>query len=219
MYKRFAAIAMLVGIVSLAAVACGGDGDEDAAAPPPAAAAAPTGEAAAAAPPPAAAAAPTGEAAAAAPPPPAAAAEPDAVGTVLPPEIAATATTGDAVEVADNRPPTAFAADLSKQGDVIDFTVGIREDAVEYARKRAGIWFEPDEMTFKVGQTVNFTIKPRSDSTKSFSFTVTALDINEKIKFGNPASFTYTFDKAGRYRLRSIPGEGFGMIGVIRVVE
>ena len=45
MFKRFAAIVTLVGIVSVAAVACGGGNDEDAAAPP-AAAAAPTVEAA-----------------------------------------------------------------------------------------------------------------------------------------------------------------------------
>ena len=199
MTERLMLMAMLVGIVSLAAVACGGD-DEGAAAPPPAAAAAPTGEAAAAAPPPAAAAAP------------------DAVGTVLPPEIAATATTGN-IQVSDNRPATAFAADLSTQGDVIDFTVGIREDTVLYGQQRAGVWFEPDEMTFKVGQTVNFTIMPPSDSAKQYTFTAAKFGINERIKYGKPVSFTYTFDKAGRFRFVSTSQQEFGMIGVIVVVE
>lgn len=198
MTKRLMLIAMLIGLVTVAAVACGGDDDEGAAAPA------------------AAAAAPTGEAAAGAAAP--AAAEPAAVGTVLPPEIAATATSGT-IRVADNRPATAFAADLSRQGDVIDFTVGIREDAVLYAQTRAGIWFEPDEMTFKLGQTVNFTIMPPSDSKKSYTFTVADLAIAYNIKFGNAVSFTYVFDKAGQYRLRSFPGAEFGMIGVINVVE
>ena len=192
MTKRLMLIAMLVGVVISAAVACGGDDDEEAAAPAAAAAAAPTGEAAAA--------------------------EPAAEGTVLPPEIAATATSGT-IQVADNRPETAFAADLSRRGDVIDFTVGIREDEVRYGQQRAGIWFEPDEMTFKLGQTVNFTIKPPSDSTKSYTFTVRDLGINYNVKFGNAVSFTYVFDKAGQYRLRSFPGSEFGMIGVINVVE
>ena len=196
MTKRLMLIAMLVGLVTVAAVACGGDDDEDAAAPA------------------AAAAEPTAAAAAAAP----AAAEPAAAGTVAPPEIAATATSGE-IRVADNRPATAFAVDLSRQGDVIDFTVGIREDAVLYAQTRAGIWFEPDEMTFKLGQTVNFTIMPPSDSKKSYTFTVADLGIAYNIKFGNAVSFTYVFDKAGQFRLRSFPGSEFGMIGVINVVE
>lgn len=148
---------------------------------------------------------------------------PKAAGTVAPPEIAATAimdpTKNDGIKVADNRPDTAYAVDLSRQGDTIDFTVGIREDAILYAQTRAGIWFEPDEMTFKLGQTVNFTIKPPADSKKSYTFTIADFNMNHRIKYGKSVSFTYTFDEVGSFRFRSFPGSEFGMIGVIRVVE
>jgi len=61
------------------------------------------------------------------------------------------------------------------------------------------------EMTFNVGDTVNFTIVPYGDGTERalrdrHTFTIRDLGINESVKYGKSANITVTFDKPGRYR-------------------
>ena len=165
--KRLVPIAILAGILSLAAVACGGGDDQEAPA-------------------------------AAAP----AAAEPTPAATI----------NGD----------TPVSADLSQESGTVDLTVHITE-IMNFAGAVGGKDFVPSEMTFKVGQTVNFTLVPPPESTKTHSFTVFGLGINQFVKYGKPATVTYTFDKPGTFRLISTtmsPEFGRGaMKGTITVVE
>lgn len=117
---------------------------------------------------------------------------------------------------------TPISVDLSQEGDTVDLTVHITE-IMNFAGAVGGKDFVPSEMTFKVGQTVNFTLVPPSESTKTHSFTVFGLGINQFVKYGNPATLTYTFDKSGTFRLISTtmsPEFGRGtMKGTITVVE
>ena len=167
MVKPLAAIAMLAGIASLAAVACGGDEEETAAA-------------------------------------------------------AATVRVGPSGAAATEEQITA-SVDLSQEGDVIDFTIIVSDEVSVSARP--GIFgsrvmgvpgFVPTELTFKVGQTVNFTLQP-DDPTTKHSFTAPALGINEIVKYGQAVYFTYTFDKPGLFHFFDTVDQP--MTGTITVVE
>ena len=144
MVKSLVAIAMLVGIVAVAAVGCGGGDDEEAASPPPAAAAAPA-----------------------------------------------------------SGPGASQPVGITRQeGNVIDFMLilseGTSPTTVLGYLTEAG--FEPKDMVFKVGQTVNFTVQNSNpDARSKHTFTVFRLGINEAIKYGQPTRFTFTFDKPGRF--------------------
>ena len=50
--------------------------------------------------------------------------------------------------------------DLSKEGDVVDLTVTLH-DGTWYVQGAPPMRYEPMEMTFRVGQTVNFTLAVR----------------------------------------------------------
>ena len=75
--------------------------------------------------------------------------------------------------------------------------------------------FVPDEFNFKLGETVTFEM---SAETEYHTFTVDDLDIDEDMDAGETITFSYTFDRAGRFEIVCIPHQAFGMTGLI-VVE
>ena len=74
--------------------------------------------------------------------------------------------------------------------------------------------FEPADLTFSTGETVEFTFN--SDS-QFHTFTVDELGIDVEVDSGAPVNFEYTFDKPGTYTLVCIRHEGLGMVGTITV--
>ena len=74
--------------------------------------------------------------------------------------------------------------------------------------------FVPSELDFKVGDTVTFEI---TAETEFHTFTVDDLGIDVSLEAGETVSHTYTFDKAGSFKLLCIPHETFGMTGTITV--
>ena len=68
--------------------------------------------------------------------------------------------------------------------------------------------FAPSPLSFKVGETVNFTLTAESEL---HTFTVDELDINCSVDAGETVTFSFTFDKARTYRLFCIPHESEGM--------
>ena len=169
--KVLVPIAVLAGIVALAAVACGGGDDEDtAAASPLAAAAAPAQEVALE--------------------PSATTAEPTAT------EVPKVRYKGGLVP-ADQLAPV----DLSKEGAVVDLTVKLHDGPSFYGAPPNR--YEPKDMTFRVGQTVNFTLE-FADVNSRYKHTFTStnafdhsqpLGIDWQVSYGQSATFTYTFDK------------------------
>ena len=141
--RRFLPLAILVALISLALVACGGDDDGDTPSVQPTAAV-PTA-------PPTTAAAPV---------------------STLP--VAPTAGTGTA-------------------GDVTRIKVVNRDPggSGKYA-------FDPDDLSFNVGETVEFTLL---GETEFHTFTVDDVGIDEALDAGEELVFTFTFDKAGSFDL------------------
>ena len=74
--------------------------------------------------------------------------------------------------------------------------------------------FSPDEMQFKVGETVEFTI---TAETEFHTFNVDELNIDQSVDGGETIVFTHTFDTAGTFRLYCIPHGENGMEGQIIV--
>ena len=74
--------------------------------------------------------------------------------------------------------------------------------------------FDPDELTFSVGETVEFTI---TSETEFHTFTVDELEIHADINGGETAVVTFTFDEAGTFELICIPHKALGMVGTITV--
>ena len=74
--------------------------------------------------------------------------------------------------------------------------------------------FNPSELTFKVGQMVTLCLKAESEF---HTVTVDELGIDEALDARETRNFTYTFDRAGEFRLYCIPHEALGMIGKIIV--
>ena len=116
-----------------------------------------------------------------------------------------------------------ISVDLTQEGDVIDFTIIVSDEVSVNARtdifgsRVMGVpGFIPTELTFKVGQTVNFTLQP-DDPTTKHSFTSPSLGINEIVKYGQPVTFTYTFDKPGLFHFFDTVNQP--MTGTITVVE
>ena len=91
--------------------------------------------------------------------------------------------------------------DLSNEGDVVDLTV-ILHDGAGYIYGAPPYRFQPNDMTLRVGQTVNFTLEfANPDSSQKHTFNVPGLQIGEKANYGNSSTFTYTFDKAGTFHV------------------
>ena len=166
MIKKLMSLVLLVGIVSLAMVACGGDDQ-----------------------------ATTTDTQAAAP-------VPTQVVVSTTSTVEGTATVekqvykGGPVPVDQLKP-----VDLSNKGDVVDLTI-LMHDGSTYIYGTPPFRWEPKDMTFKVGQTVNFTLEfADPDSRLKHTFNVPGLGIDEKAKYGKSHDFTYTFDKAGTFHL------------------
>ena len=80
--------------------------------------------------------------------------------------------------------------------------------------------FDPAELSFTLGETVNFTI---IGETEYHTFTVDELGIDEEVDAsqnpGAEATFTYTFDQAGEFPLVCLVHELDGMVGTITVSQ
>lgn len=74
--------------------------------------------------------------------------------------------------------------------------------------------FNPSELTFAVGETVDFTL---TAETELHNFTVEELSIDKDVDSGQQVTFSHTFEKAGTYRLICIFHEANGMVGMITV--
>ena len=74
--------------------------------------------------------------------------------------------------------------------------------------------FNPEQLTFTVGETVKLNLTSQSEF---HSFTVDDLDIDVEVEAETTESLTFTFDKPGTYDIICIPHESLGMIGTIVV--
>jgi plastocyanin len=74
--------------------------------------------------------------------------------------------------------------------------------------------FDPSEMTFNVGDTIEFTISAESEY---HTFTVDELGIDAEADGGDSTTFSFTFNEAGSFALICIPHEALGMTGTITV--
>lgn len=97
----------------------------------------------------------------------------------------------------------------STAGDATRITVTNQDPAGSGSYK-----FDPSELTFSVGEKVEFTITAESEF---HTFTVDDLGIDVAIDGGDTETLTFTFDKPGEYELICIPHEVLGMIGTITV--
>lgn len=75
--------------------------------------------------------------------------------------------------------------------------------------------FSPSEHKFSVGEEVTFALIAE---TEFDTFTVDELGIDQTINAGETKVFSFTFDKAGTYKLYCIPHQSLGMVGKIVVV-
>ncbi len=74
--------------------------------------------------------------------------------------------------------------------------------------------FDPGELTFSVGDSINFVIE---SETEFHTFTVEDLDIDAASDAGEAVEFNFKFDRAGTFQLVCIPHETQGMVGTITV--
>lgn len=74
--------------------------------------------------------------------------------------------------------------------------------------------FNPSEIAFAVGETVDFTM---TTETELHNFTVDDLGIDEDVEPGESVTFSFTFDRAGTYKFICIFHEINGMVGTITV--
>ena len=74
--------------------------------------------------------------------------------------------------------------------------------------------FDPADLTFNAGDTVNFEFVGES---QFHTFTVAELDIDVDVGGGETVSFEFTFDTPGTYDLICVPHEAQGMKGTIIV--
>ena len=74
--------------------------------------------------------------------------------------------------------------------------------------------FDPADLTFDAGDTVDFTFVGES---QFHTFTVADLGIDVDVAGGETLSFQYTFDTPGTYKLICVPHQALGMVGTITV--
>ena len=74
--------------------------------------------------------------------------------------------------------------------------------------------FDPAKFAFEVGQEVTFAV---TAETEFHTFNVDELGIDVSMDAGETKVFTFTFHKAGVYKLFCIPHESLGMVGEIVV--
>ena len=74
--------------------------------------------------------------------------------------------------------------------------------------------FNPGELTFSVGDSINFVIE---SETEFHTFTVEDLGIDAASDAGESVEFNFKFDRAGTFQIVCIPHETQGMVGTITV--
>ena len=74
--------------------------------------------------------------------------------------------------------------------------------------------FDPAELTFNAGETVDFTFVGES---QFHTFTVADLGIDVDVDGGETVTLQYTFDTPGTYELIFVPHQALGMVGTITV--
>ncbi len=74
--------------------------------------------------------------------------------------------------------------------------------------------FDPADMTFRVGDTVNFEFVGES---AFHTFTVGELGIDVDVGAGEIVDFEFKFDAPGTYTLVCVPHQALGMVGTITV--
>ncbi len=74
--------------------------------------------------------------------------------------------------------------------------------------------FDPGDLTFDVGDTINFQLSAESEL---HTFTVAELEINQLVLGATTAGFSFTFEQPGTFALVCIPHESLGMTGTITV--
>ena len=74
--------------------------------------------------------------------------------------------------------------------------------------------FDPSELTFAVGQAVNFTLTAR---TEFHTFTLDDLEIDVQVDGGTTETLSFTFERAGTFKLVCTVHELEGMLGTITV--
>ena len=79
---------------------------------------------------------------------------------------------------------------------------GSGETVVKMTGRTGSYEYDPDEMTFSVGQTVTFSLVGDDDT---HTFTIEALDVDEFLEVNETRSFTVSFNTAGTYELTCIP--------------
>ena len=77
-----------------------------------------------------------------------------------------------------------------------------------------GYAFGPSEMTFRVGETVNFSL---TSETEFHTFTVADLDIDVSVDLGKTVEVSFTFTETGTFELICIPHFGNGMYGTLTI--
>ena len=109
-------------------------------------------------------------------------------------------------------PPKPTVAPTSPKGTVVSapgLTVELKDNG-----GLGPFEFDPEDLTFIAGETVNFTFESES---QLHTFTVEDLGIDVSVDGGETVGFSFTFDKPGKYDLICIPHEKLGMVGTITV--
>ena len=104
-------------------------------------------------------------------------------------------------------PTAAPGADIDIKGTRVD--VNLEDPGGSGAYK-----FDPAKFSFSAGQEVTFVLTSESEF---HTFTVEELDTDVSVDARETVGLTYTFDKAGTYKLICIPHEALGMVGEIVV--
>ena len=76
--------------------------------------------------------------------------------------------------------------------------------------------FDPSELTYKVGQCVDFKL---TSETEFHTFSVSKLEIDVSVDAGETVNYSFTFDKPGTYELFCVPHKSEGMVGTITVTQ
>ena len=99
------------------------------------------------------------------------------------------------------------AATPGHQSGGTDAVVGLEDSGGNYR-------FDPSDLTFEVGETINFTV---TAETEFHTFTVDDLGIDEAAGEAETVKFSFKFDSPGTYQLICVPHEAEGMVGTITV--
>ena len=96
-----------------------------------------------------------------------------------------------------------------------DSETATKQPVLNQDPKGSGVYaFDPNELTFSVGECVEFTV---TAETESHTFTVDDLEIDESLGPGQTITFAFTFEQAGEFGLICIPHLGNDMTGTITV--